>query len=177
MARFSIVTEVSSYETLETGISDGAVLKVVSDITLEQQLSIFSGVACVVFSEAGNTLSGNNANRHFYLAEGGRLRLEGLTLSSGVDGNSGGGSVRLKRSSVLSVSLSTFISNTAELSGGALYVDEICTAIATLCKFTTSTANYDGGGVFVQTGATFQSIGCRYSGNQDTGGLRVSRRK
>lgn len=106
-----------------------------SEITLDKNLNIQGPGASSL------TLSGNNANRIFFIPSGVNIALSGLTLANGNSTSNGGGILNI---GTLTVTASIFADNTAGFGGGGILNGGTLTI--TTSTFRGNSAGIAGGG-------------------------------
>ena len=187
-------TDVSTFAQLQAAVSNGAHIRLTSNITFTQQITIDNGVK-VVIDGNGNTLTGSSC-RAFLVnssavlslknvtingfdlnAGGGAFRnygtlvFDGCTVSNNhTDGSSqGGGAIENGSGSKLYASNTVFSNNYSSEIGGAInnYGGNLYLGGCTFTNnYTTSSNARYGGAIGVNGGSEVRIVNCTFSGNK-----------
>lgn len=187
-------TDVSTFDELQAAVSNGARIRLTSNITFTQQITIDNGVK-VVIDGNGNTLTGSSCRAFFVQgsavlsmknvtingfdlnAGGGAFRnygtlvFDGCTISNNhTDGSSqGGGAIENGSGSKLYASNTVFSNNYSSEIGGAINNYGGCLYLGG-CTFTNNytTSSYAryGGAIGVNGGSEVRIVNCTFSGNK-----------
>ena len=177
----AVYFQVDTFDDLEGAVQvQGAVINITTAlIEMPRQLTIDKAVT--IFSVCNATLSTDllGCNRHFYLTDGSRLRLEGLILENGcINEPDGGGSI-FAVSSVLEAFRCAFQSSRAfgstEIEGGTIALTASSTGSFDHCRFgdsilkTVDTSHAFGGMVALSSSSTARFLKCEFENSKVDG--------